>query len=471
MIARNHAMLALLIACVTVGWADPTPPIMPKITETPLPAPVELPALDMLPADAPTQPLTATEAAQIALQRQPSITVAAQGVTASQGRLQQARAGLYPSLTLNGGYTDQVLANATGAGSGGASDGFNVGANVRQLLFDYQRTRDQVRQAGAQEQSARANLSRAQADLVLQVKQAYYTYVQQRRLVDVQEANLRNRQEHLAQARARVQAGVGLPIDVVRAETSVADAMLNLNQAQNAAAVAHVTLAQLMGLDPRTPLALAEDAEPAVATEDYTALQARALAQRPEIKQAQANLQAARYGINTAKTANAPSLVGTVGSGLRGNSFPPSNETLTLGVAVQWNAFDAGNTRGRVMEAQAQHEAAQAQLTATAQAVMADVAQAYLNVRMAELRLVTADAQVANAQEAVRLAQGRYTAGLGTFLDVLDAQASLVTAQTNRVNTQSAINQARAALAYAIYNDPALTATRPPAPEGETMRD
>ena len=50
----------------------------------------------------------------------------------------------------------------------------------------------------------------------------------------------------------------------------------------------------------------------------------------------------------------------------------------------------------------------------------------------------------------MRLAEGRYRAGVGTFIDVTDAQAALLTAQTNRVNAQSAVDQARAALAHAI---------------------
>ncbi|HOS44695.1 MAG TPA: TolC family protein, partial [Armatimonadota bacterium] len=318
-----------------------------------------------------------------------------------------------------------------------------------------------ARQAGAQEESARAGFTRAQADLVLLVKQAFYGYAQQQRQVAVQEANLRNRRAHLAQARARVQAGIGLPIDVVRAETAVAEAVLGLNLAQTNAAVARVTLAQLLGLDPRTPLEIAEDAEPAPTTDDFAALQAQALARRPELSQAQATLRAADYAARAAHAANSPRVMGTVGMGLRGPSFPPSNETLTLGVALEWAAFDGGNLAGRLDEARAQQVAAQAQVATATLAVAASVSQAYLNATTAEQRILTADAQVANAGEAVRLAEGRYAAGLGTFLDVLDAQAALVTAQTNSINARSAVNQARAALAHAIHADPALAPDAP----------
>lgn len=455
--SRMSRISILALACifsVQVGWGNPTPPIMPNIEETPLPPPVTLPGPATRPADLSDQPLTATEVARIALRHQPSLAVAQMGIIASHARVQQNKAGLSPTLGVNGGYSKQSI--ASGNGGGNAPDGFSSTASVKQLLFDKNHTRDLVRQSSAQERGAIANLTRAQSDLVFQVKQAYYVYTQNLRQVGVNEANLRNRREHLAQAQARVKAGVGLPVDVVRAETAVAEAILALTLARNAASVAQTTLAQIMGLDPRTTLQVAEADEPAVATDDFNALVATALQRRPEIAVGQATIEAARYAVNAAKTSNAPALVGSVGWGMRGGEFPPDNNTLTLGLAVQWNAFDGGMAQGKVMEAQANFQSAQAQLAITTLAVSTDVSQAYLNEKTAEQRLITANAQVANAQEAVRLAQGRYTAGLGIFLDVLDAQNTLQTAQTNQVNARTAVNQARAALAHALNSDPAF---------------
>ncbi len=448
-----HVALCALALLAVRGWADPTPPVMPRVVETPLPPPVTLPAPDTLPADLPNTPLTATEAAQIALRHQPSLTVARQAVTTAQARLQQTQAGLQPTVGLSSGFTDVPISPARAG-----SEGFAVNATLRKLLYDYNHTRDLVRQATAQTQVSQANLTRAQSDLVFQVKQAYYNYAQALRLVEVQAANVRNRQDHLAQARARVTAGLGLPIDVVRAETAVADAILNLTLARNTAAVNRVVLAQLMGLDPRTPLVTGEADEPAPRADDVNALLQTALAQRPEIRQAQATLQASGFAVTAAKSGNAPVVVGSVGYGVQDTTFPPTRDTLTLGIAVQWSAFDAGLTKGRVTEAQANQATAQAQLDIAVLTVTSDVAQAYINVKSAEQRVVTAAAQVTNAQDAVRLAQGRYNAGLGVFLDVLDAQAALVTASTNQVNAQSALNQARAALAHALNSDPALAA-------------
>jgi outer membrane protein TolC len=172
---------------------------------------------------------------------------------------------------------------------------------------------------------------------------------------------------------------------------------------------------------------------------------------RPEIAQQQATIQAERFDLGAAKTISTPQLYGTGGWDDRGVVFPPNTNVVTLGVAVQFYPYDAGLTTGRVKTAQANLTAAQAQLTAEQQQVISDVSQAYLNLKTAEQRVITANSEVENGKESVRLNTGRFSAGLGIFLDVLDAQSALLTAQNNLVDAITAVNQARAALAHAIY--------------------
>ena len=441
--------------------AQETPPIAPKTQTTPLPPTIELPPPPSIPSDVPNRPLSASEAARIALRHQPNVTIAQSDITAAQGRTQQARSGLMPRLGVGAGYTrTQTISSqssgstggttGTGGGSSVTVSGYQASGNLSQLLFDFNHTRDQVRQSAELETAATANLTRVQSDLVLQVKQAFYTYTQDLRLVTVNENNVRNQQSHLALADARQKSGLGLPIDVVRAQTAVADAILNLNIARNNASVSRVILAQTMGIDPRTPINANETGEPVVAGDDVNALVTSGMRQRPEVLQAQATLRSAQFGVSAAKTTNAPSVSANLGIASRGSDFPPRNDSLSLGATIQWNPFDGGLTAGRVKEARANVEVAQAQLTNAQLGVTSDVSQAYLNLRTAEQRVQTSDIEIANATEGVRLAEGRYSAGVGTFIDVIDAQTALLTADTNRVNAQSAVNQARAALNRAI---------------------
>ena len=202
--------------------------------------------------------------------------------------------------------------------------------SLRQLLFDRNHSRDLVRQAEAQEDAAERTLARTEADLVLQVKQAFYTYVQNMRLVQIHETNLRNQQQHLAQAQARLQAGVGLPLDVVRAEAAVSEATLNLQVARNNASTARVSLALLMGIDPRTPIEVAESEEPVPPAEDLEVCcnwrwpSGRSLA-RPRPRCA-----AALHALDAAKSTDAPTWPHRRYGGAR--VMPPLNHFLSVGI-------------------------------------------------------------------------------------------------------------------------------------------
>lgn len=445
------ALTALILMSFTIAAGGQTPPIQPVVQQTPLPPPVEIDAPSDPPADV-CQPITAAEAAAIALMRQPDITAARAEVDAASGRVRQAKSGLLPNLNAGASYTNMALApdGSKTSVSSATAPGYQVTANLRQLIFDFNHTRSLVSQATARQKSAMANLDRTKSDVVLAVKQAFYEFVQNQRLVTVNEANLRNQQSHLASAQARLDSGVGLPADVVRAETAVASAAFNLNLARQAALASRINLATLMGVDPRTPIQTAETGEPEIADDDLEKLVESALENRPEIRQVEWDQQAALAGLNAAKTGSAPSLGAVAGWLQRGSDFPPDGKTLTYGFTVQWTPFDSGLTKGRIQEARADLEQSKAQAESLRIRIINEVSQAYLNLNTAQQRLVTADAEIANAEEALRLVEGRYQSGLGTFLDVLDAQTALLTARTNRVNAQSAVDLARVALAYAI---------------------
>ncbi len=437
----------------------PTPPIVPPTKDVIVPPPVTLPA----PPETPpltNEPLSADEAARIALRQQPDVTIANAGILTAQGRTGQVRSGLRPTFGISSNYTQQKsLQSSSGGGTGGgttdtfsasSSNGLRVTATVRQLLFDFNRTRDAVRAATLREQAASANLSRVQADLVLNVKQAFYTLVENKRLVEVNEANLKNRQAQLDLVKARLQSGLGAPADVVRAQTAVAQSVFDLESARNLASLSRVNLALVMGIDARTPLETTDVGEPVIATNDVTELVNTALQQRPETAQAQANLQAAQIGVGVAQKSNRPSLGLSGSAGSRSRAFGYNNGSVRATIDLEWTPFDGGVTKSLVKEAQGNVLAAQGESIKSQQAIVADVSQAYLNLRTAEQRVVAAEAGVANAEESVRLAEGRYRAGVAAFIEVTDAQTALLTARTNRVNAVSQVDQARAALRRAI---------------------
>ena len=528
-----------------------TPPIAPHTQDTPVPPAIVIPPPPAPTSDVPGRPITADEAARIALRLQPNIAIARANIAAQQGRTQQVRSGLLPQVSLLGSYTHietlstergggtvtpvgtgsgtgttsgsggsvstsgssggtgststggvgilggsgSGTSGGTGTGStttgsggtgstsgsstgGGSSTGTSTGtttgtggattvtqlgasnvatgeglvgqATLRQLIFDFNHTRDLVRQSAALEKAAFQNLTRVQYDLVLQVKQAYYQLVQYGQLARVNEENVANRQEQLNLANARLNSGLGLPQDVVTAQTAKAEAVQQLNISRGLEGIARQNLALLLGIDSRTPIQTADSGEPPITTDDVNALIQSALQRRPEVLQAQEQIRASRYGVSAARSTNAPVISGSLNLTSRGTDFPPGNDSFSISAAIQFSPFDGGLTQGRVKEARANLDASNAALNAAQLAVQTDVTQAYLNLRTAEQRVAATLTEVANAEEGVRIATGRYRSGLGQFLDIINAQSFLLSARTNLVTTQALVEQNRAALTRAI---------------------
>ncbi|MDE2127510.1 MAG: TolC family protein [Armatimonadetes bacterium] len=471
---RGATLLAsIALSFVTVlSWAQSggktprTPPIEPPMRQTPLPTPLTIESSVPVPADVPNRPLTAAEAVQIALHNQPSLAIARAAVAAAHGAVLQARSGLLPSLALSASYTNtQTIAHpaaqstggtSSGSGSSGAANallsfsGFNTGASVKQLLFDFNHTRDTVRQEEALERSANAAYSTADADLALQVKQLFYAYDEAKHLVTLNETNVSDQQSHLDLAQARLRSGLGEPSDVLLARTALDAAIQALTTARNANLIARLTLAAAMGVDPRLPLVPADAHESAPVSVNIDQSVAEALTHRPEMAQFTADVQAAAAGLDSARTSAAPSLSASLGLSGRGSAFTPQDQFFSAGLSLQWTPFDSGLTTGRIKSAQAGVQSSQAALIGERQQIVSDVASAAVNLQAAMQHAQTAASEVANAQESVRIAEGRYRSGVGIFLDLLDAQSAYVTAQTDQINADAAVDEARAALAHAV---------------------
>jgi len=447
---------------IVVQQAQKTPPIQPSTQDVQLTKPVTLPpppGKSVVPA----RPITAEEAAAIALYNQPSLVQVQAGVLAAHGAEVSARSLLGPNLVLSSTYFNQsTLKGAAGnSATAGHIPGYQSSLTLDQLLFDFNRTRDLAEQAQDLYKAAGNSLSVAQAEVVVEVKQAFYNFVQNQRLVEVEQADVKSRQDQLGLTQARLNVGTGEPADVVTAKTSLDDAMQSLSLAQSAALSSRVALALAMGVDPRTPIQANESSEPEDFGSDLNALVDQALKDRPEVHQVQAALDAAGLGVDMARVANAPSLGLSLGLGAHGDPNAFATQTGSLSLTLTWTLGDAGYAAGKLEEASAAKLQVQALLIQTQQQVVSDVAQAYVALKSAEQRLAIAQAEVANATEAVRLAQGRYQAQLATFVDVTTAQAALIAAQSNQVIDLVAVQQARSQMARAIGRAPVAVPPQP----------
>ena len=201
------------------------------------------------------------------------------------------------------------------------------------------------------------------------------------------------------------------------------------------------------------------------------ALNAAAVEARPDLLAAQSNVVAAETDITSARAAGLPSLSSTLSQNYS-KTGDRERDSSTVGLSVSIPIFSGFENTYRVRAAEAQLEARQAELARLRNQVSLEVYQAHSDLTTQTQSVLTAQSLVAAAEESERLARGRYEAGVGTILDLINAQSSAADARRQLILARSNWAAARTQLAQATGAlDPAADpyaglspATKPPTP-------
>jgi len=383
--------------------------------------------------------LTIGRCLDIALKRNPNIVAAMSTVEVNRNRVGEARSNYYPQISATGSFDRINPVPGTAAAPLGVREIFNQysgSINLNQNIYDFGKTSSSVDVSKHNLESSRSDLSTSQDTIILGVKQAYYGVLQAKRNRDVAADVIKQFQLHLDQAQGFYDVGTKARIDVIKAEVDLSNAKLSLINAENALKIAWITLNNAMGV-PDPPAYNIEDnlsfQQYAITLEEATA---RAFENRPDLQSVIAKRQAAEANISLASSGHYPVLSGNASYLAGAQDVPPSaiehggiDHGWEVGVALTIPLFSGFLVSHQVAEARANLYTLRANEESLRQQILLDVRQAYLNLQAAEASISTADLASKQAKENLDLANGRYTAGVGSPIEVSDAFATYVTAQ------------------------------------------
>jgi outer membrane protein len=401
----------------------------------------------------------------IALQRNPGITASQQQVEGARARITQSTAAYWPQVSGLVTYDRQHFGSVSGAVSTAGrlkSDVNNYNANLSasQYVYDFGQTPGLVEESRQNWNASREGLAATLADVVQQVKKAYYEILKNQRLVQVGEETLSSRQKHQEQARAFHEVGLRPKIDVVRAELDVANARQGLIQARYNLRIAFVNLENVLGGPPVKGLYRVVDvAERPPRPQAVEPLLDEAVAARPEIAQFAAQIKAAEGRLQSSEGKYWPNLSGVANYGWQNTEFPLI-ENWQAGVQLTWPIFSGFQTRGEVAEVKARIKQTRAQLDQSKLLVIQQVSQAYLILGETEESIATAEVALRQALENMDLAEGRYRTGVGDAIEYTDAQVTLTSAKSTLVQASYNYLQALADLERALGRGPGLSEAR-----------
>ena len=316
-----------------------------------------------------------------------------------------------------------------------------------------------------------AELGRDAADLMLeatrqgikaQTTEAYFQILQFRNLIQVNKEAVDTLQAHLDNVNAQYRVGTVAKSDVLRSQVELANQQQALVNAKNNYDVAVATFNNIVGLPTDTIVDAKEDLSYTKYDISLPHCTDYALIHRPDgiamdraWKQAEAQMKAAKagyrpnvgIGVSRSWAGDKPFSTNMNNASQFADS---TNDGTTTALSISWDIFDNNVTEAQVQQAKASMRKAEQKLYETQETIQLDVRKAYLNLLAAEQNIHTTKVAVDQAQEDYKIAQVRYSAGVGTNLDVMDAEEKLIETQTTYITALYNYNTSKAALDQAM---------------------
>ena len=382
--------------------------------------------------------LTRKQAVDEALARNPSLI-------AARAQVEQARAGVITAASLG----DLSFA----ADVAGQSHIFNPGSRNASdqsigLTLPFPGKRSLRRDvATADLRAAEFNATQLRQQVASQAVEAYDAILVARRHREDLQQSKELASDFVQKTQARFLGGTVPRVDVIKAQTDLAQAENDLITNERAIATARASLNRVLGRYGGAPIDATDTLEVPAPIAAIEELEKAAEASRPEIAALNAQLQGARLATKLAHQYWLPDIAVS----LSRNAADGAPASFTTGIGFGIPIFFWQHKQGELAAAIHREEELTANIADIRAQVSFDAQTAYANASTA-LRQAAfiRDHLLPEAREVYRVASVSYGLGGSSALDLLDAKRTLLAAESQYVDTLGAANDALAALELAI---------------------
>lgn len=391
---------------------------------------------------APAHAMDLQEAYQAALLQDATTRAARAAVQAGDERINQAKAQLYPNVSISAGYLrnnlDRTQPNFLGQ-EVTVNDRYpskNTTLTVRQPL--YRKTiAVGIEQAHAQRDDAQAGLQKETQSLAVRVADVYTQILFARDQLSFIEAQKAATTTQLDAARKQFIGGSGTRTDIDEAQARLDMALAQELEARQQEGFAERQLALLINapvdLAAVRPLAverLASWSPTADTVEDWLS---KAEARSPELRQLRARLESARLDVEKARAGHLPTLdaVAQWSRSDSENATSPATRYLNRSIGVQLNVplYSGGYVNAVTRESLARQTQAEELLEAMRRDLALRINTEYRNVTEGRLRVYALEQAERSADQLAQSSRKSMQGGARTLVDVFNADQKKAQAQ------------------------------------------
>jgi outer membrane protein len=310
-------------------------------------------------------------------------------------------------------------------------------------------------------EAARFDAQAAQAKAATEGKIALYTFIRANGALQVAQQTLADVKAHAQDVKNQELARNASRVDVLRAETAVSAAGLQVERMKNLVVLTEkqVRMAAHLGDNDAFYLSESVDAPLPKVVGTTAELVREAQQNRPEIRGIAANIEALRAQGKIARASSLPQVLG-LGEVTYANpnqrKFPNTPDffaTWSLSLQATWSPNDIPSSNAAGSQVDARIQSIEAGRQALREGIELEVTQAQMQMRESEQAIPSAMQQLESSTEALRVARELFRAGRATATNVIDAETELTRARLELVNANVESRISRAKLEHATGRD------------------
>jgi outer membrane protein len=406
-----------------------------------------------------SQKLTLQEAIRTALEKHPVLQSAEFAVRGAEARFNQAKAPYYPQVggtaaQTNGALRANSVLRPAGALIQPNQSDMTVGVVASQTVYDFGQTASRVDAQRSDKARFEKDALTRRAEVVLAVERAYFSVLKRKRLVEIAEQTVRERDVLKRQVETLYRNQLKSKLDLGLVQVQLSDAEFLVIRARYDLTTGFAELNNAMGIEGSATYTLEEVSPSVEPPQPLGDLLTEARDRRPELLALKERVRTAEHRIRAANTLNYPVLqvVGSAGDTEHISNRPNLQEGGWWGVGgvVSVPLFTGFLIQNQVAEATAQQREAQAVYLAVSQNVQLEVKDSFFDLVTLIQQIKVAEEQVKIAREALTLASQRYKLGLSSIVEVTQSEVAVTAAETRLAETQYDVKIAEARLRYAV---------------------
>ena len=323
----------------------------------------------------------------------------------------------------------------------GSENTLSIGATIEQPLFNgavFYATR--VAKVFAEISEKGYYLSKA--NLIRDVKRAYYSYLLAQKFLDLSVITLKSAEDNLKNTEALFRAGIAPEYDYVRAKVQVQNLLPEVRSAKNSIILAANSLKIVMGLDIDQPLVIKDSLlYNEIEVEDFNSLIPVMDSKNYTLQQLRLQIELQDKNVSYEFSKHFPELYfnGNWQTSAQENDPRPFNDwrynnSVYLGLNLKIPIFNGWQTTSKVQQAKIDLKKVEEEYNKTTKLLKNQLDDILLKIDETKDKISAYQATIKEAQLGYDISQKRYANGLGTQLENIDALVALTRAQVNYYN-------------------------------------